>query len=458
VLSSTRPRVQDEFRAAAVRDLMQFIRFPSVSAQPAHLPDIRRCAEWLAAHLSRLGLDHTSIVPTAGHPVVYADSLRAPGKPVLLIYGHYDVQPAEPLSGWQSPPFEPQIRGENLYGRGASDDKGQMFTHVKAIEWYRRNGGPLPVNVKCVFEGEEEIGSPNFMSFLRSNQSRLRADAAVVSDTRMLGPDRPAINESVRGSINFEVEIRGPRYDLHSGNFGGAVHNPLRALCSIVGSLHDVQARIRIPGFYDGVKDPTPAERSEMKRNGPSDEQIMKDAATRASFGESSYTLYERIGVRPALEITGIQGGYQGPGGKAIIPSSALVKINVRLVSGQDPNDVDRQFRAYVKRRMPVGLYCSIRSYGLATAAQIDRTSLALRAAIPAYEQGFGVPPILLRCGGTIPVVSMFQEVLHCPVVLMGFALPDDRAHGQNEKFHLPTFARGIQTSIHFLAELAAAS
>jgi acetylornithine deacetylase/succinyl-diaminopimelate desuccinylase-like protein len=437
---------------------MEFIRFPSISVQPAHAPDVRRCAEWLASHLRHVGLEHVSLIPTPRHPIVYADWVHAPSKPSLLIYGHYDVQPVDPLTEWHSPPFEPTIRHQHLFGRGASDDKGQMFAHVKSIEWYLRTHRHLPLNVRCLFEGEEELGSPHLADVLEIHRQRLAVDVAVISDTRILGPERPAITESVRGSVSFELEMEGPTHDLHSGNFGGAVPNPLRALCSVLARLHDERGRITIAGFYDGVHEATATERIELARAGPSDAQLLVDAGASEGFGEAGYTLYERTTIRPALEITGVYGGYQGPGVKAVIPARAVAKLNVRLVAGQDPGEVDGKFRRHIVQMTPRGIRCSVRTSGPVAAARVDRSHRAIRAAATAYRKAFGVAPVFLRSGGTIPAVGMFRDVLRIPTVLMGFALPDDRPHAPNEQFHLPTYLRGIQTSVNFLAELGSPS
>ena len=319
------------------RELQDFVRFPSVSAQPRHAGDVKGCAAWLADHLRRIGLEHIRVIPTPRHPIVYADWVLSPGKPTVLIYGHYDVQPADPLREWRSPPFEPVVRGQSLYGRGACDDKGQMFAHVKAIEIHLRTRSLLPVNVKCLFEGEEEIGSPNLIPFLKRHRRALAADVVVMSDSPMADADRPAITYAVRGGLGLELTVRGPRRDLHSGLFGGAVRNPLQALCEIIASLHDRRGRVAIPGFYDQVRLWPPEERATMARNGPSDATVLRDAGAAQGWGEEGYTLHERTTIRPALTINGLVGGYQGPGGKAVIPAVASAKLSFRLVPDQDP-------------------------------------------------------------------------------------------------------------------------
>lgn len=439
-----------------VAELKNLVRFSSVSVQPQHAGQVKACARWLANHLAQIGLDHAQVISTRGHPLVYADWLHAPGRPTVLIYGHYDVQPPDPLNEWTSPPFEPTVRGNDLYGRGASDDKGQMFTHIKAIETYLQTAGELPVNVKCIFEGEEEIGSKNLTAFLSKNKNALASDVAVMSDMRMLAPDRPALTYALRGAMSLELEIRGQKIDLHSGNFGGAVHNPLQALCEIIASLHDRDGRVAVAGFYDNVEEITERELDYLRRTGPSDEEILHDAQATRGWGEQGYSLYERTTIRPALTINGIVGGYQGPGGKAVIPSRAIAKINFRLVPNQNPHEIDQLFRRHIARITPPAVRSTVRTYFGAKPARINHRHASMRAAATAYKIGFGAAPVLLRSGGTIPVVSVFEELLRIPTVLMGFALPDDRMHAPNEKFHLPNFYNGIATSITFLAEVGA--
>ena len=442
-------------RKKFLAELIEFIRFPTISAQPKHESDIRHCANWLENHLRLIGIDNVRTIPTKRHPLVSASWQGAPGRPALLIYGHYDVQPVDPLNKWHSPPFEPTIHGPDLLGRGACDDKGQMFTHVKALEAYLRTTGTLPVNIKCLFEGEEEIGSPNLLPFVVRNGNALAADAAVMSDTRMLGPNRPAINYAERGALYLEIEVEGPGQDLHSGNFGGAIHNPLQALCEMMAKLHDATGRIAIPGVYDGVRSWSRKERAHMARAGPSDDQILEDAQAELGWGERHYSLYERLTLRPALTINGISGGYQGPGGKGVIPARATAKLSFRLVPDQDPREIDRLFRKHLARITPPTVHANIRTMSNAEPVLIDPQHPAIRAARLAYRKGFGAAPVFLRSGGTIPILSVLQKTLGIPTVLMGFALPDDRVHAPNEKFHIPNFIRGIETSIWFMDALA---
>jgi len=414
-------------RRRSLAELEQFVRFPSISAQPRHAEDVKRCAHWLANQLRRTGLDDVSVIATRRHPLVHAAWHGAAGRPTVLIYGHYDVQPVDPLGEWHSPPFAPTVRGQDLFGRGACDDKGQMFAHLKALQAYLQTRHALPVNVKCLFEGEEEIGSPNLVPFVAHNQKALAADVAVMSDTRMLAPDRPALNYAERGALYLELEFRGLAQDLHSGNFGGAVHNPLQALCEIVAALHDADGRIAIPGFYANVRRWGRDERARMARTGPSDRQILRDARVEEGWGESGYTLYERLTIRPALTVNGLTGGYQGPGGKGVIPARALAKLSFRLVPDQDPRDIDRLFRAHIARIVPSTMRATVRTLSSAKPALVDPKHPAMAAAALAYRKGFGAAPVLLRSGGTIPILNTFQEMLGIPTVLMRGPKSDPR-------------------------------
>jgi acetylornithine deacetylase/succinyl-diaminopimelate desuccinylase-like protein len=329
-----------------------------------------------------------------------------------------------------------------------------MFVHVKALESFLRTS-KLPVNVKCLFEGEEEVGSANFDAFVQRNARALAADVAVVSDMRILAPDRPAITFSVRGELGLELKVFGQRSDLHSGNFGGAVHNPLQALCEIIARLHDASGRVSIPGFYDDVRPVDDEERARMRRTGPDDRQMIADAGARRPWGERGHTLYERTTVRPALTINGLTGGYQGPGAKAVIPAKASAKISFRLVPSQHPDEVERLFRDHLSRITPPTVRVQIRRTLASRPSVVDRRHPAMRAASAAYSRGFGAAPVFVRLGGSIPIVQTFHEQLKIPTVLMGFALPDDAIHGPNEKFHLPNFHNGITTSIEFLSQFA---
>jgi acetylornithine deacetylase/succinyl-diaminopimelate desuccinylase-like protein len=442
-------------RRRFVTELKEFVRIPSVSSQPKHAPDVKRCADWLATHLRQIGLENVRVINTPRHPIVSADWLHAPAGPTVLVYGHYDVQPVEPLNEWRTPPFEPTVREQNLYGRGACDDKGQLFAHLKAIEFYLRNSRRLPVNLKCLFEGEEEVGSPNLKPFVARERRALACDAVVMSDTRMLGPDRPAITYALRGALSLELEIAGASGDLHSGNYGGALHNPAQALSEIIAKLHDPRGRIVIPGFYDRVRCWGRQEREYMARVGPSDKEILHHGRALRGWGEHGYTLYERTTTRPALNVTGITAGHQGAGGKSIVPARAVAKIDIRLVPDQEPLEIEQLFRAHVCRVTPGAVRSGVRTFFRTKPALVNRNHPAMRAAFAAYREGFGVSPVFVRSGGSIPVVNEFQELLGAPTILMGFALPDDRIHAPNEKFHLPNFFKGIETCIALLREIA---
>jgi acetylornithine deacetylase/succinyl-diaminopimelate desuccinylase-like protein len=441
-------------RSRFVDELKQFVRFPTVSSQPRHDGDLRRCSQWLAMQLRRAGLEQVHVLPTRHHPLVFAASRRQGHRPTVLIYGHYDVQPAEPVEEWNTPPFNPTVKDGNLYGRGACDDKGQLFTHVKALESFLKTVRTLPVNVKCIFEGDEETGSPDLRSFVERNKTYLASDVAVVSDTRMLERGRPAIGYAQRGTVRFELEVSSGNRELHSGNFGGAVQNPLQVLCEIVASLHTPQGRIAFPGSYDNVRRWSQRERGYMSRVGPADTQILRDAGVEHAWGEPGFTAYERVTIRPALSLHGLSGGYEGRGVKTVIPPRALAKLSVRIVPDQDPAEVARLFREHVSRLTPPGIRVLVRTLGSSSPVLVDRDHPVMRAAAFAYRKSFAASPVFLRSGGSVPAASVFQEMLGIPTVLMGFGLPDDHAHGPNERFHLPNFYRGIEASIWFLTAI----
>ena len=444
-----------EHHTRFVSELAEFVRFPTVSAQPSHAQDMRRSARWLAAHLGRIGLEHVRLVETQGHPLVYADWLRAHSKPTLLLYGHYDVQPPEPEREWRTGPFVPVVRFDRLFGRGASDDKGQMFVHIKAVESWLHSTGALPLNLRCVFEGEEEIGSLNLLRFLGQHSDQIASEVAVISDSPMANAQEPAITCALRGALSVELEVRGQDRDLHSGAYGGAIHNPLQALCEILAALHDEHGAIAIPDFYTPVREVSRAERLELRQTGPRNEDVLRGAGATRGWGEPGFSLYERITIRPALTVNGIIGGYQGEGAKAVIPAAATAKLNFRLVPDQDPRDVFDQLRDHLAMMTSVGVRTRLRAQMMARPVVIDRDQPAFEAAAQACLFGFGRPPRFLRAGGTIPIVSALIESLHIPVVLLGFALPEDRLHAPNESFSLSVFQRAVQTSIAFLAAVA---
>ncbi len=448
---SYRPANQERW----LRELEELLSFPTISAQPQHRRDIEAAAHWLKEHLSQLGLRHAQVLPgpNGGHSGVYADWLLAGGQPTLLFYGHYDVQAVDPLSDWRTPPFQARQVGQNLFARGASDDKGQFFIHLKAIESYLSSVGSLPINIKIWLEGEEEINSPNLPAFLDREATRLQADAVLVSDTEMLGRGRPSIIYGLRGNLYFELEVSGPRHDLHSGRYGGAVYNPLQALSEIIAGLHDSAGRVTIPGFYNRVRELAPAIRQELRLTGAADEDTLTDLDLPQGWGEEGYSLHERMTIRPALTVNGILGGYVGPGSKSVIPKKAQARLSIRLVPDQDPREIEHLLRRHITAVKPPAVSVRLNVSGGYPPVIIRRRHPAVSAATRAIYSTWGVPPVFTRSGGTIPMVPQLQQRLGIPVILLGFGLPDDDIHAPNEKISLPNFFRGIETIIRFLQE-----
>ena len=453
-------RALDYARANRVKfleELKAFLCIPSISTQAAHTPDIMRAAEWLRDALLGVGFTAAEVMPTTGHPIVYAEWPAAgPEAPTVLIYGHYDVQPPDPLNLWTTPPFEPTVVGDDLVARGASDDKGQVFIHVKAMEAFKETAGAPPVNVKCIFEGEEEIGSPSFNPFVHGHRDLLAADVALISDTHILGKDLPAIVYALRGLAYIEVEVTGPDHDLHSGIYGGAAHNPIHALCAMLAELQDEHGHITVPGFYDKVRELAAEERAELAKVPFDREAWLKEAGVRMDWGEPEYTIVERTTARPTLDVNGIWGGYIEPGAKTVLPGKAFAKISMRLVPDQDPQEITRLVREYLLEIAPPTVTVVTRDLHSGDGAIVRRDSPAMKAAFQAYTAAFGVEPVFMREGGSIPVVATFQKELGIETVLMGFGLPDDRLHAPNEKFHIPNFYRGIETVIRFMELLSA--
>jgi acetylornithine deacetylase/succinyl-diaminopimelate desuccinylase-like protein len=387
--------------------------------------------------------------------VVYAEWLAAGAEaPTVLVYGHYDVQPPDPLELWDTPPFEPTIVGDDIFARGASDDKGQLYVHVKALETFKEIAGAPPVNVKCIFEGEEESGSPSLEPFIREHADLLAADVAVISDTHIVGKEQPSIVYALRGLAYGEVEVTGPDHDLHSGGYGGAVHNPIHALCTMIAGLHDEDGRITVPGFYDKVRDLSPQEREEMAKVPFEREAWLREAGVKTDWGEPAYTIVERTAARPTLDVNGIWGGYTQPGAKTVLPSEAFAKISMRLVPDQEPAEITRLLQDYLAEIAPPTVSVEVRDLHGGESAVVRRDSPAMQAAFRAYAEAFGREPIFVRGGGSIPVVATFQSTLGLETVLMGFGLPDDRLHSPNEKFHLPNFYKGIETALLFFSFL----
>jgi acetylornithine deacetylase/succinyl-diaminopimelate desuccinylase-like protein len=444
-------------RADFLEELKEFLRIPSVSTQAQHKPDMVRAAEWLRDRLLAAGFPEAEVMPTAGHPVVYAGWAAAgPEAPTVLVYGHYDVQPPDPLDLWRTPPFEPTVVGQDLFARGVCDDKGQLYAQVKAVESFWEAAGSPPVNLKCIFEGEEEIGSPSLDPFISEHRELLAADVAVISDSHILGKDMPAILYALRGLAYVEVEVIGPAHDLHSGTYGGAVRNPINALCAMIASLHDEHGRITIPGFYDRVRELELDERAELAKIPFDRGAWLDEAGVATDWGEPGYTVIERTTARPTLDVNGMWGGYIQPGAKTVLPSKATAKISMRLVPDQRPAEITRLIADHLQRIAPPTVTVEVRELAGGDAAIVRRDSPAMQAAFDAYAAAFGREPVFVREGGSIPVVAMFQKALGIETILMGFGLPDDNLHAPNEKFHLPNFYRGIETAIHFLQNLAA--
>ena len=428
---------------------------PSISADPDHRSDVRSCCERLVHRMSEIGLDG-HVLETDGNPLAYGEWCKAPGKPTIIIYGHYDVQPVDPLELWHSPPFEATVRNGNIYGRGAVDDKGQVLMHLAAIEAHLRTRGTLPVNIKVVVEGEEEIGSPNFEAALARYEDRFRADLAVISDTAVFAEDVPSLTTSIRGLVHWEIAVHGPDEDLHSGYFGGIIVNPIEALARIIAGLKDDKGRVAVSGFYDGVRDLDEASAQEL-RSLPFDEaQEARSHGVPELGGESGRTPLERQWFRPTLECNGIWGGYQGPGSKTIIPSWAKAKISARLVGDQDPQRIKRAVREHILKHAPRGVRVEVESSGDVRAVTTSRNHPAVAAAGRAMQAGFGKAPVFIGTGGTIGPVASFDRILKLPQVLIGVGLPDDRIHAPNEKFNLSQFFGGIKTMCALYDELAA--
>jgi len=443
-------------RERYLAELKAWIAVPSISAQPDHAADVRASAEHAVARMQAAGLT-AEVLETAGNPVAYGEWLGAPGAPTVLIYGHHDVQPVDPLDLWTSPPFEAAVRDGKLYGRGAVDDKGQCLMHIAAIEAHLRINGKLPINVKVVIEGEEEIGSDNFEPFLAREKERLACDVVVVSDTAVFAEDVPSLTTSLRGLVGWEITVRGPATDLHSGYFGGIVKNPVEALAQIIAALKDAHGRIVVPGFYDGVRELSPAERAEIAALPFDPAKEAHALGVPELTGETSRLPLERMWFRPTLEVNGMFGGYQGAGSKTIVPSFATAKLTARLVPHQDPEAVKHAVTTFVQRTAPKGVRVEITTHHDVRAVETSRDHPAVAAAARAMELGFGKAPVFIGTGGTIGPVSSFDRILHLPQVLIGVGLPDDAIHAPNEKFDLSQFYGGIETMTYLYDELATA-
>ncbi|MFN8007568.1 MAG: dipeptidase [Terriglobia bacterium] len=437
-----------------LEELKEHLRIPSISNNPENKKDMLRCAHYLIDQLKQIGMQQTQLFPTPGHPIVYGEWLGAPGQPTVLFYGHYDVQPVDPLELWISPPFEPTIRNGELYARGAVDDKGQVQMNLKGVEAHFKVTGTLPVNVKFLIEGEEEVGSGNLDNFIAEHRELLKADVVLISDSPMFDRGIPSICYGLRGLAYMQVDLKGSESDLHSGSFGGAVINPNFALAQIIADLKDKNGRIQIPGFYDDVLPLSEQEKAEFRRLPFQEEKYRQDLGATALFGEAGYGVLERLWVRPTLEVNGLCGGFIGEGAKTVIPAKAMAKISMRLVPNQDPDKIAHLFEDYVRKVAPSSVELKVTRMhgGKAWVAPIDHP--AIQAASRALEKGFGKRPVFVREGGSIPVVATFQELLGLPSVLMGVGLPDENSHAPNEKLDLFNYHHGIISSAWFFHEM----
>jgi acetylornithine deacetylase/succinyl-diaminopimelate desuccinylase-like protein len=439
-----------------VSELKQYLAIPSISALPAHQADVRRCAEWTADEMRRIGLENVRLIETPGNPVVYGDWLRAPGAPTILFYGHYDVQPVDPMNLWESPPFEATVRDGEIYARGAADDKGQVFMHFKAIEAHLRQHGRLPLNIKVILEGEEEVGSVHLDEFVHAHKDELAADVVVISDSPMFARGVPSICYGLRGLVYCQIDLRGTKSDLHSGSFGGAVANPAFVLAQVLAQMKDRSGRVRIPGFYDDVRPLAEEERAEFRKLPFNETRYRKDLGAPRLFGEKGYTTLERVWGRPTFELNGLLAGFTGEGAKTVIPAVAMAKVSMRLVPNQDPDRIAERFEAYLRKVTPKTVDLTVTRMHGGRPWMTDFDNPFVRAAGRAIERGFGQWPVFNREGGSIPVVSTFQEVLGLPSVLFGVGLPDENAHAPDEKLDLGNFHNGIIASAHLYEEFAA--
>ncbi|HMZ05653.1 MAG TPA: dipeptidase [bacterium] len=438
-----------------VEELKDFLKIPSISTNPENKKDVQHCAEWVAQHMTHIGLNNVKVCPTAGHPVVYGEWLGAPGKPTVLLYGHYDVQPVDPLNLWTSGPFEPTIRDGYIYARGSADDKGQVFLNLKSIEAHLKINGSLPVNVKLMIEGEEEIGSEHLEPFMKENKEMLKADVVLISDTSMFDDGIPSIAYGLRGLCYMQVELTGPNRDLHSGTYGGAVGNPINELANMIAKLKDKNGKITIPGFYDKVKPLTKAQRDAYKKLPFNKKGYLKDLGIKETFGEKGYSILEQVSGRPTLDCNGIWGGFQGEGAKTVLPSKAGAKISMRLVPGQKPAEIAKLFEKYIKKIAPKTMQVKVIALHGGDPAMTDITTKEMTAASTAMQKVFKKKPLFTREGGSIPVVAGFERLLGLKTIMLGFGLDTDAIHSPNERFKLDNFHKGILTTAYFYDEMA---
>jgi acetylornithine deacetylase/succinyl-diaminopimelate desuccinylase-like protein len=438
-----------------LNELCDFLRIPSVSAKTEHKADVERAANWVADHLRAAGFKTVEIIPTSLHPLVYAESLEAPGKPTVLFYGHYDVQPPEPLELWTSPAFDPQVRDGNIYGRGTADDKGQVHIHIKALDAIHKLRGKFPVNIKVLIEGEEEVGSVSLWDYVQKNKQKLQADALLVSDTSMLGKGVPSITYGLRGLNYYEIELTGPARDLHSGVYGGAVPNPLAVLAELFAKLHDKNFRVTVPGFYDGVENVSRKERKALNALPWKKKDFEKAVGAPGYVGEKGFTIVERLWTRPTLDLNGVWGGYQGEGAKTVIASKAYAKFSTRLVPYQDPKKIAKLVEKHVRALLPKTVHCKFEVLSTGKAWVAAYHAPVFKIAQTALQKGFGKKAVFIREGGSIPFVTQMHDTFKVPCVLIGFGLPDENAHAPDEHLALENYYGGIKAIAHFYEDLA---
>jgi acetylornithine deacetylase/succinyl-diaminopimelate desuccinylase-like protein len=443
-----------ENEARFLEELKEFLRIPSVSTDPAHNKDTHRAAQFVAEKLKAAGLENIEVIETERHPLVYADWLHAPGKPTVLCYGHFDVQPPDPLELWETPPFEPTERNGNLYARGSADDKGQVYSHIKAVETLRAAAGTLPVNLKFLIEGEEEVGGISVAEYVAKNAAKLKADVALVSDTEMYAPGLPTLNVGLRGLVYLEIEAQGPARDLHSGLYGGAAPNAVFGLVELLAKAKNGNGRIQIPGIYDDVEPPSADEKASWGRL-PFDEKeyLANEVGSTELTGEPGYSVFERTWARPTFEVHGIAGGFTGAGAKTVIPAKAVAKVSIRLVPRQDPDRVVKSVEKFVKDNGPHGLKFEVRVLSAGPGLMVNTDHHAIRVAAKAFADIYGKETVFTRSGGSIPIVGDFATHLGIPTILMGFGLPDDGLHSPNEKYCIRNYFDGIRTLAHFFEE-----
>lgn len=452
---STLPKYLAEHAEVFEAELAEFLRIPSVSTETRYRKDVARCAAWVAERIEKSGVETVEVIETAGNPFVVAEHVVNPDLPTLLVYGHYDVQPVDPEELWTSPPFEPTVRDGRIYARGTNDDKGQVHMHMKALEARLKTGVGMPVNVKFVFEGEEEIGSVHLEGFLREHAHRLACDAVIISDTGMLGLDVPSIGTGLRGIAYLEIFVDGPSGDLHSGSYGGAVVNPALALAGILAGFKDADGRVTIPGFYDRVRPMTEAQRASVRELPFTDEEFREETGVPALGGEAGYSTLERLWYRPALDVNGMISGFTGDGAKTVLPASARAKVSMRLVPDQDPDEIVGLFTKHVQSLAPEGVRVRVKAHHGGRPWAADPESPVFEAAAAALQASFGREPVYVREGGSIPIVPLFEEIFAGPVLLLGFAPPGGNAHAPNEWMDLSVYHKGIETIARLYDEIA---